>query len=726
MTEIRHSLDGDASGLTEALRDIARALQDVDRQTKAAAGSTGKATDEAGVQWGKLAKQLAGPLKAAAVGAAGAVTAIGVAVALTVRKASDLVDAAAGIGSTVEELQAVRGAFSLLGGSAEGADAAAQKLNLTIGQAAAGSKEAQAALASLGLTAAELEALPLDQRMALVVGRLGDMQSEGARAAAAQDVLGRAWMESASVFAAGGDALSAAAAQVRESGIMSTEAAEAAESLGDQIELLTGQVGHLKDDAISALVPVLSDAVVELRALLVEAQAAGALQALAESVVTTTRALLGMAEAAGRALLAVTGTTEATARAAAEQVRSEALVAAATKTHTDRLALLDRELQELLVMQDLSGGSSEQLRLEIQATTAAIVEEERAIRRLKEEFAEAPSGGVAAPKGGVAPSGKGAKGAGQAAGYDYMAGFEAAASGAGIDLSGIFDRALDFGVAELASDLQAAVMDTGETVSEMLSEVERGFQDFRGEWQSGLGDIVLSAAAVASQIVGIFADAAADETRIRVAAARRTGNAIERIEEQLTEAKSEQEKERLLTTREMLLALSAAEKAKAIESFERQKALQIVQATINTAAAAINAIATAPNIIVGLILAGLATAAGVAAIAAIAAQEMPAFHAGGVLRGGEGSALSPDIAVRAKPGEGFLSTTGVAAAGGAAGVDALNAGRGLGGGDNVSIIRIGSRTTEAISHQQLRPRSGKMAAAFRAVRPRVGRHVPGL
>lgn len=81
--------------------------------------------------------------------------------------------------------------------------------------------------------------------------------------------------------------------------------------------------------------------------------------------------------------------------------------------------------------------------------------------------------------------------------------------------------------------------------------------------------------------------------------------------------------------------------------------------------------------------------------------------------------------IRAKPGEGVLSTAGVAAAGGAEGVDALNAGRTMGRGTTVNVIRFGTRTTEAISHQQLQSRTGKLQGAFRSVRPKVGRSIPG-
>jgi hypothetical protein len=124
-------------------------------------------------------------------------------------------------------------------------------------------------------------------------------------------------------------------------------------------------------------------------------------------------------------------------------------------------------------------------------------------------------------------------------------------------------------------------------------------------------------------------------------------------------------------------------------------------------------------------MAVVAGAAGAVAIASIAAEQPPSFHSGGILRASDVRGATMDsVMVRAKPGEGVLSTSGVAAAGGPGGVDALNAGRGS-SGTTVNVIRFGTRTTEAISHQQLQSRTGTMQGALRAVRPKVGRSIPG-
>lgn len=67
------------------------------------------------------------------------------------------------------------------------------------------------------------------------------------------------------------------------------------------------------------------------------------------------------------------------------------------------------------------------------------------------------------------------------------------------------------------------------------------------------------------------------------------------------------------------------------EQFKKDKEAKLIQASINTALGVTNAIATAPNIILGLILAAAAAAAGAAEIAVISSQPVPRFKEGGLV-----------------------------------------------------------------------------------------------
>lgn len=120
---------------------------------------------------------------------------------------------------------------------------------------------------------------------------------------------------------------------------------------------------------------------------------------------------------------------------------------------------------------------------------------------------------------------------------------------------------------------------------------------------------------------------------------------------------------------------------------------------------------------------GIATKISAGVGAARSASESSTFHDGGPIRPDDlGGRQEGPITV--KQDEAVLNTSGVAAAGGEEGIAALNSG--LGGlGGQVSIIRVGVETTEAIAHQMLRSSQGALPGALREVRVKVGRSMPG-
>ena len=251
----------------------------------------------------------------------------------------------------------------------------------------------------------------------------------------------------------------------------------------------------------------------------------------------------------------------------------------------------------------------------------------------------------------------------------------------------------------------------------------------RGQWSSDMAEVrewVGKITAMHNQlwdVIGQVAQDALDEWQDQYG---ETTARIAEIDEELQGSITDGRRRQLEREKVRLEEASEIEKEQMLQAFERQKALSIVQATIATALAAISALTTQP-IVVGIIMAALATAAGVAAIAAIASQQPPQLHSGGMIPPGiSGSAVAQDeVMLVARRGEAVLSPKGVAAAGGEAGVTALNRGHGdAGGGQTVNLIRVGTRTTEAIVHDALRINSSALSRAFGGVRPRVGRHDP--
>lgn len=119
---------------------------------------------------------------------------------------------------------------------------------------------------------------------------------------------------------------------------------------------------------------------------------------------------------------------------------------------------------------------------------------------------------------------------------------------------------------------------------------------------------------------------------------------------------SEEEKQSKISDLEKKAAQEKYEIQK--EQFEVNKATSIVTAVINTALAVVNALATAPTIIAGVIFAALAAASGAAQIAVIASQQPPAppKFAGGVIGlDGAGTETSDSIPAYLSKGESVVT-----------------------------------------------------------------------
>jgi hypothetical protein len=124
------------------------------------------------------------------------------------------------------------------------------------------------------------------------------------------------------------------------------------------------------------------------------------------------------------------------------------------------------------------------------------------------------------------------------------------------------------------------------------------------------------------------------------------------------------------------------------KQFNAAKAAKVAEAIASTALAAINAIAQSPPPSpFGLIGAGIAVAAGVAAAASISSTQ-PSFHKGGPLY------MAPDeMSITARRGEYMLNPTGRQEIGDQRLRDA-NAGKGGGGGGQVIAVSVYKHTRQ--------------------------------
>jgi hypothetical protein len=172
-----------------------------------------------------------------------AVTAAAVATGVAmVRSGLDVIgaqaDMAASLRTTVESLQVLTWAGELAGVSMGEIEQATKKLTTRLSEAAAGSGSAVGALERLKLTAAELQALPLDQRIVAIQEALARYVPEAERAAVASDLFGdRAALAFLRIDAA---TLREAAQDVQDFGV-AVSAADAAqiERTGDAIAKLS-------------------------------------------------------------------------------------------------------------------------------------------------------------------------------------------------------------------------------------------------------------------------------------------------------------------------------------------------------------------------------------------------------------------------------------------------------------------------------------------------------
>ena len=147
-------------------------------------------------------------------------------------------DMAASLKTTVESLQVLTWAGELAGVSMGEIEQSTKKLTTRLSEAAAGSGSAVGALQRLNLTAAELQALPLDQRIVAIQDALNRFVPEAERAAVASDLFGdRAALAFLRIDAA---TLREAAQDVQDFGV-AVSAADAAqiERTGDAIARLS-------------------------------------------------------------------------------------------------------------------------------------------------------------------------------------------------------------------------------------------------------------------------------------------------------------------------------------------------------------------------------------------------------------------------------------------------------------------------------------------------------
>ena len=209
--------------------------------------------------------QLAAAGKAAAVLGAAAAAAAAAGLTLLVKSSLDAIDAqsklARQVGGSVASIQALERAGDLAGVSGEALAAAAGKLNRSLGEVAAtGKGPAKDALDALGLSAEQLTALPVDERMAVLADRFSELGVSTQKQSFYLRELGIRQTEIISLFEGGGDAIRSARAEIDQFGVSVSDVdARAIEAANDALTSISFALKGVGNQLAVAVAPFLQE-----------------------------------------------------------------------------------------------------------------------------------------------------------------------------------------------------------------------------------------------------------------------------------------------------------------------------------------------------------------------------------------------------------------------------------------------------------------------------------
>ena len=660
----------DSDGAVTALKQIGETADEAGEQIEEMGDEGAKASRGLSASLSGL-KGAFGAVAAGAAAAAAAVAAVGTAVINMAATNDEIAKMAATLGTTAEELQVVTGALGMGGVGAEQAAQAIRDLNLRLADAELRGGAAGEALERLGLSAQQLEALPLAERFAVIADRLQGIESQSLRARTAADLMGEAGVRLLSAFQGGGEGIRRAAGAIERAGIVSNEAAAESEALTDQVTLLRASLGRLMADALEPLVAPMTNFIEQindsvhayrrLKGLIPEVvteqdREVQAIEELSAQLDEAQRQLRLYSEAR-RVLLQTPGLEEEAER------NLEAIQGMA-----ERVDDLNRRLQEARgafrdsqqAMREM-GDQQGRLSMQVEGGTEAIDEQTDALRTLAE-----------------------------------------AASFAGEierEQVGINQQVVIAGIRAIGEAREA--------------ERERQRQQAEEEAQQ-TKELAGSVLQTSLSIISIIQRAEQDALNQRMQQEQAAADRVRSIREQLARATTERTRERLREELDAAIGSQRIAEEQARQAFARTKALALGQAVISTAQAVASALAVPPAPNVPLAIA--AGALGGAQIAAIASEPAPSFHSGGLLR--------DEMMIRARQGEAILSPAAVRAAGGEEGVRALNQGRPTGPTTLVVEQKLRTRVLDAQVYDLGRSGRGSLQNQIHRGQPRPGSHRP--
>ncbi len=216
-------------------------------------------------------KSVAGAVLGAKTAILGLVGAAGF--GLLIKRSLDATDSlsktASKIGTTTEALGGLRYAADLAGVETRTMDMALQRFTRRTAEAAMGTGEAKGAIKELGLSAQELNKMPLDKRMVILADAFQGVTSESDQLRLAFKLFDSEGAALVNVLRQGGDGLKEMLGEAKLLGLtMSGSAAKGVEDTVDSLTRLQSLFGGITNQVVAAFAPALEAIVVRFTAFI--------------------------------------------------------------------------------------------------------------------------------------------------------------------------------------------------------------------------------------------------------------------------------------------------------------------------------------------------------------------------------------------------------------------------------------------------------------------------
>ena len=196
-------------------------------------------------------------MRTALVGVAG-IAGFGLLVRSSLNATDSLAKTASKIGTTTEALSALRYAADVTGVATTTMDMALQRFTRRTAEAAKGTGEAKGAIKELGISAQQLNNMPLDQRMLVLADAFSNVKNESDRLRLAFKLFDSEGAALVNTLSLGREGLSELLGEARALGVvMSSDAAKGVEDASDALTRLKAISRGLRDQFVAALAPAI-------------------------------------------------------------------------------------------------------------------------------------------------------------------------------------------------------------------------------------------------------------------------------------------------------------------------------------------------------------------------------------------------------------------------------------------------------------------------------------